>query len=112
MPSVSPLDPLTNPHDRNLAPSIVPKHIQRAALVIFMVLLAVATFWAMGDHWRRSTFTYGVALAWLAAMRLTCDPSTLGFLSVRSRRFDVVFLGLVSAGMLALSSSIDALGSG
>ncbi|WP_350338241.1 DUF3017 domain-containing protein [Corynebacterium sp. MSK297] len=102
---------LANPHDLNLAPSRVPGWLQWGGMAAFIVLLAAAVWFLVADHWRRSTFALGVAMLWLAVLRLTCDSSTLGVFAVRSRRFDASFSAVAGAALMFLSASVDALGS-
>lgn len=102
---------LANPHDLNLAPSRVPGWLQWTGMAAFIVLLATAAWFLVADHWRRSTFALGVAMLWLAALRLTCDSAKLGVFAVRSRRFDAAFSAVAGAALMFLSASVDALGS-
>lgn len=102
---------LDNPHDRHLKPSRIPRIIQYVGLGLFLLGLVAASVFALTDHWRRATFTLGSSMLWLALLRLTCDSTTLGVLSVRSRRFDCLFASALGGAMMFLSASIDALGS-
>ena len=102
---------LANPHDLNLAASHVPGWLQWSGMAAFIVLLAAAAWFLFADHWRRATFALGVAMLWLAALRLTCDSAKLGVFAVRSRRFDAAFSAVAGAALMFLSASVDALGS-
>lgn len=102
---------LANPHDLNLAASRVPGWMQWSGMAAFIVLLAAAAWFLVADHWRRATFALGVAMLWLAALRLTCDSAKLGVFAVRSRRFDAAFSAVAGAALMFLSASVDALGS-
>ena len=102
---------LANPHDLNLAASRVPGWMQWSGMAAFIVLLAAAAWFLFADHWRRATFALGVAMLWLAALRLTCDSAKLGVFAVRSRRFDAAFSAVAGAALMFLSASVDALGS-
>ena len=102
---------MANPHDLNLAASRVPGWMQWSGMAAFIVLLAAAAWFLFADHWRRATFALGVAMLWLAALRLTCDSAKLGVFAVRSRRFDAAFSAVAGAALMFLSASVDALGS-
>ncbi|MCS4535897.1 DUF3017 domain-containing protein [Corynebacterium sp. HS2168-gen11] len=103
--------PLDNPHDVNLAPSRIPTALQKAAVGAFVLLVIASGLFAYFEHWRRATFSLGVALVWLAGVRLTCDSRILGVLAVRSRVFDSAYCLGMGALMLFLSASVDSLGS-
>ncbi len=102
---------LANPHDQGLAPSRLPRALQWAGLVLFLVGTATATGFAITEHWRRATFVLGISMLFLAVLRLSCDSRVLGVFAVRSRCFDAVFCALVGGTMAFLAASVDALGS-
>ncbi|AKK02416.1 DUF3017 domain-containing protein [Corynebacterium epidermidicanis] len=102
---------LANPHDVGLAPSRLPKQIQFFGLAALAVLLVVALGYFVTEHWRRGTLVFGVAVLWLAVLRLACDSGVLGVLAVRSRRFDFWFTTGLGCAIVYLAVSIDALGS-
>ncbi len=77
---------------------------------LFVGLGAAAMFLGL-ERWRRATFTLGATMIWLGLIRQWLPDSLLGVFSVRSRRFDLFFCGLLGAGMIFLSVSVDALGS-
>ncbi|WIM71421.1 DUF3017 domain-containing protein [Corynebacterium suedekumii] len=107
----SPLGALDNPHDAGVVPSRLPRPVQWAGLALFLVGVAVASGFAVTEHWRRATFVLGASLLWLAVLRLTFDSRVLGVFAVRSRRFDAFFCLIVGGAMAFLSASVDALGS-
>lgn len=102
---------LKNPHDRDLARSKLSRTLQFIGIALFVLGLVVSAVFLLTDHWRRSTFTLGVALLFLTILRLVCDSSVLGPLAVRSRRFDAIFTGVLGGLMVFLAASVDALGS-
>ncbi len=102
---------LTNPHDGELPPSVLPVPVQWAGLAVFVVGVIVSGVFSVTEHWRRATFTLGAALLWLSVLRLSCDSQVLGVLAVRSRQFDAIFTALGGAAMLFLATSVDSLGS-
>ncbi|AZA10805.1 hypothetical protein CGERO_02405 [Corynebacterium gerontici] len=102
---------LRNPHDVNLPPSKVPVLLQWVGIALFIALTVASGVFSYGNHWRRATFTLGVALAWLSVLRLVCDSSVMGVFAVRSRKFDVTFTAALSALMLYLSATVESLGS-
>ena len=102
---------LDNPHDANLAPSLLPPAAQWAAIGLFVAGVVVSGGYAAFEYWRRATFLLGLALLWLTVVRLTCDSSRVGVLAVRSRRFDAFFCVALGFAMMWLSWSVDSLGS-
>ncbi|MDO4686383.1 MAG: DUF3017 domain-containing protein [Corynebacterium sp.] len=100
-----------NPHDRDARPSSLPPKLQRVGFFVFLVGLVVACGFLATDHWRRSTFTLGCCLLWLAGLRLTCDGEQLGVLAVRSQKFDALFCTAVGGMMVFLAGTVDSLGS-
>lgn len=103
--------PLDNPHDAGLEPSSLPKRLQYAFLVLFLLGVIASGVFALTEHWRRASFTLGAALLWLSVVRMTCDSKLLGVLAVRSRHFDAVYTGIIGALMVFLATSVDSLGS-
>lgn len=102
---------LANPHDVGLAPSKLSHKVQKAGVILFIVAVVVASIFALTEHWRRATFTLGLSLLYLSALRLSCDSKTMGVLAVRSRKFDAIYTAVVGGIMIFLASSVDALGS-
>ena len=102
---------LDNPHDRGLAPSMLPLWAQRAMAGVFLVAFVLSGIYAATEHWRRATFTLGAAMLWLTLVRLMCDSKVIGLVAVRSKRFDTLFTTALGAAMMWLSWSVDALGS-
>ncbi|WJZ01790.1 DUF3017 domain-containing protein [Corynebacterium freiburgense] len=100
-----------NPHDSGNQPSSLPLRFQRVGLAIFVAGLIAACGFLATEHWRRSTFTLGCCLLWLAGLRLSCDSETLGVLAVRSQRFDAVFCSAIGGAMMFLAGTVDSLGS-
>lgn len=80
-------------------------------LALFVLAFVVATVFSATEHWRRATFTLGMAMLWLTACRLTCDSQVMGLLAVRSRRFDALFCTATGALLVWLAVSVDSLGS-
>ncbi|AKK04948.1 putative DUF3017 family protein [Corynebacterium mustelae] len=105
------ITPLDNPHDVDLKPSVVPRGLQYAAMVVFVIAVIASGVFSFTEHWRRATFTLGVALLWLSLVRITCDSKVLWVLAVRSRHFDAAYTALGGALMVFLASSVDSLGS-
>lgn len=80
-------------------------------LALFVVGFIAASFLSATEHWRRATFTLGVSMMWLTVCRLTCDSQVMGWLAVRSRRFDALFSSCAGAALVWLAVSVDSLGS-
>ena len=89
--------------------SRIPLVYQRIVVALFVVGMSVAVLFVAFQHWRRGSFVMGTSMVWLAIARATCDSETLGVLSVRSRRFDVVFCFTVGLVVLYLAVSMDAM---
>ena len=101
---------LANPHDAGAPPSLLPPVLQYCGLGIFGALLVFALVCGVTDHWRRATFALGVALTWLAGLRLVCDSRVMGVLGVRSRRFDAAFTTTLGVSMMFVAGTVDSLG--
>ncbi len=114
VPSVRPAtraEALHNPHDVALRPSRIPVSVQRAGVAAFVAVAAASAVFALTDHWRRATLSLGVAMLWLAVVRLVCDSRIVGVFAVRSRRFDALFAAATGFAMSFLALSVDSLGS-
>ena len=113
MPSrvLSEAEMLANPHDAGLAPSRLPKTVQKIGVGLFILGMVVATLFAFTEHWRRATFTLGISMIFLAVLRLICDSQAMGLLAVRSRRFDACYCTILGGVMTFLATSVDSLGS-
>ncbi len=102
---------LANPHDVHLPPSRLSVRQQRLGVGVFLLGLVVVAVFLLTEHWRRGTFAFGMCLLWLAGLRWVADGRVMGVLSVRSRRFDSLYTGILGALMIYLSASVDSLGS-
>nr|WP_199323622.1 DUF3017 domain-containing protein [Corynebacterium diphtheriae] len=109
--SVPRLSPFDNPHDVGRKESPIPSYLQYIAVAAFVGIVVSSGIFAFTEHWRRATFALGVALLFLAVLRVVCDSKILGVLAVRSVVFDVAFSLVVGGMMVFLSYSIDSLGS-
>ena len=74
-----------------------------ACLVVVVAALALTAF----EHWRRGAATLAVAAGLAAVLRLVLPDRAVGTLAVRSRRFDVVFLLVLTALLTALAFAIS-----
>ena len=88
-----------------------PQFCSTVAWAFFGALLVFALVCGVTDHWRRATFALGVALTWLAGLRLVCDSRVMGVLGVRSRRFDAAFTTTLGVSMMFVAGTVDSLGS-
>ena len=102
---------LANPHDEGMPASLLPAPVQYAGVVVFLACLVFAAVCGLTEHWRRVIFVLGVALVWLAGLRLVCDGRIMGVLSVRSRRFDAALNCALGGAMMFLAGTVDSLGS-
>lgn len=105
------LSPLDNPHDVGLRSSALSKPVQYTFVALFVVGVVASGIFSLTEHWRRASFTLGMALLWLSVVRLTCDSKVLGVLAVRSRKFDAIYTAIVGGAMVFLAASVDSLGS-
>lgn len=102
---------LDNPHDINNRPSRLPRWAQWVGVGVLCAGLVLGVVLLVTEHWRRATFMLGVCMLWVAVLRVLCDSRVVGLIAVRSKRFDVLFSGMLGAALVGLSVSIDALGS-
>ncbi|MDK7213322.1 DUF3017 domain-containing protein [Corynebacterium pyruviciproducens] len=109
--SNQPVIGLDNPHDVNLPPSRLPALWQEVGVGVFCVGLVAVLAFLFTEHWRRATFVLGLDFLVLSVLRAVCDSHILGVLSVRSRRFDIMFTTAVGLVMMVLAASVDSLGS-
>lgn len=100
-----------NPHDKDVAPSPLPRPLQWALVAIFVLLVAAGVIFIAMDRWRRGTTAIGAGLVFLATIRWMVDSDVLGIFAVRSRKFDCLFAGSIGLIMMYLAISVDTLGS-
>lgn len=55
------------------------------------------------DHFRRGTTLLAIALGWALFLRQTLPPRHVGWLQVRSKRTDLLVLGALFVGVVALA---------
>lgn len=72
---------------------------------LFVVLLGVSIglAWVGLSHWKRGSFTIGVAFVVGTLLRAFLPADRVGLLGVRRRLVDVVCLGLLGVGIVVLS---------
>lgn len=106
-------DPLENPHSTGVSQrgENWPRWIQNLLIGGLFFGLAAAGMFLFLDRWRRATLVFGLTLIYLAGIRQVLPDRIIGILSVRSKRFDLVFCGTIGAAMVFLAASVDALGS-
>ncbi|MEI2777408.1 MAG: DUF3017 domain-containing protein [Tetrasphaera sp.] len=68
---------------------------------------AAGVLWAVTDHMLRATVTMGASLVLGAVLRLTLPARAAGGLVTRGRAFDVIFLVLLAAAVLAAGFALD-----
>ena len=86
------------------------RFITAVPVCIVLALVLAAAILVVVDRWRRGAVVFSGALLVGAVLR-ACLPSTrAGLLQVRSRVFDVAFLGSLAGLVFWLATSIDALG--
>ncbi len=78
-------------------------------LIGFFALLGLAVVFVLLDRWRRGSFTFGVGLMYLAALRWVVDSEVLGVLAVRSRKFDAWWTGCLGLAIVLIALSVEPL---
>lgn len=71
------------------------------ALIVAGLVLAIL------DHWRRGSVALAAGAALAAVLRLILPARLAGVLAVRSRRFDVAFLILVTALLVVMAFAVQ-----
>lgn len=99
--------PLDNPHDDGFQ-SKIPRSIQGILIGVFVFGIISSFIFISLGYWRRGSVGIGTSMLLLAALRLVCDSSVLGVLSVRSRRFDVLFCSLTGLAIVFLALTLSA----
>lgn len=79
-------------------------------LVIAGVIIAICL--VLFDRWRRGALVFGGTTVAAAFFRATISSQWIGYLRVRGRVSDTVWLGICGVAILWLANSIDALGTG
>jgi uncharacterized membrane protein len=72
--------------------------------------LVVAFSLVAAGYWRRGALVMAIGVGVAAALRLTLTDERAGLLAVRSRTFDILTTGSVSAAVLYIAWTIDPLG--
>lgn len=81
-------------------------------LAIILAGIVITLLLMVFDRWRRGAFALGVVALLAAVLRAALPHTKAGLLIVRSKVFDVAFLGLIGVMVIWLSLSVDALGTG
>lgn len=78
----------------------------RAVPVTVVVLVGlVGLLLVASGHWRKGAAVLGAAAGVGAVLRLVVPPRLIGPLEVRGRRFDVLFLGVLTV-LLAVATTV------
>src|SRR5690349_3078967 len=78
-------------------------------LLVAMIFIAAFVLVVAG-YWRRGALVIAIGVGVAAALRLALSEDRAGLLVVRSRAIDFVTTASVSAAMLYIAWTIDALG--
>lgn len=73
------------------------------ALAFIIAIFSVGVVLVILKYWRKGTFIMGFALVCASAYRAVAAPERAGLLVVRGKRFDVAFLLLAGASLMALA---------
>lgn len=79
------------------------KLLRGLPLVVVLAIVAVAVGLALFGHWKRGAVTIAAASGVALLLRIVTPSRHLGPLAVRSRRFDIAFL-LVLTGLLTVAA--------
>lgn len=74
-----------------------------APLLAVLAVLALAMVVLATGHWRRGSFTIGVAVLLAALLRAVLPTRRVGLLAVRSRVFDVLLTLCAGVALIALT---------
>lgn len=77
-------------------------------LLIVIGIVVIGLGLVVIGHWRRGTALIGAGLCVGAAERALLSRQTAGLLQVRSRAFDVTFLGGCGIAMIVLAFAVPA----
>lgn len=83
--------------------------VQWPIMLVGLFLVAAFALVATG-YWRRGALVMAIGIGVAAALRLTLTDDRAGLLTVRSRTFDVLTTGSVSAAVFYIAWTIDPLG--
>lgn len=72
-------------------------------LAVVLLGVSIGLAWVGLTHWRRGSFTIGVAFLVGMLLRAVLPADKVGLLGVRRRLVDVVCLGLLGAGIVTLA---------
>ncbi len=67
--------------------------IRAVPIIVVLLIAAIGLGWIATGHWRRGAAVLAAAAAVGAVLRLLVPDGSVGPLAVRSRTFDVIFLG-------------------
>jgi hypothetical protein len=85
---------------------VADRRLVRAIPITLVLLVAAAgLLWVAGGHWRRGAAVLAAAAGFAAGLRLVVPDGSIGPLAVRSRAFDVTFLGALAL-LLALATTV------
>ncbi len=83
--------------------------VQWPIMLVGLFLVAAFALVATG-YWRRGALVMAIGVGVAAALRLTLTDDRAGLLMVRTRTFDVLTTGAVSAAVFYIAWTIDPLG--
>lgn len=75
-------------------------------LLIVLLVVSTGTAVAVGAHWKRASFIIGCGVALGAVLRLVLSTPSAGMLAVRAKWMDVLVLGALAGGIIAMTLSV------
>jgi hypothetical protein len=76
-------------------------------IAVVLALIVAGLVLALLDHWRKGSAALAGAAGLAALLRLVLPARLVGVLAVRSRRFDVLFLVLTTALLVAMALAVQ-----
>lgn len=80
--------------------------LRQLPLLAVLVVVGIGLVVVAVGHWRAGLVIMGLAMIGAAVLRLTLPLRRAGFLAVRSRTIDVVFLGVTGLALTGIALAV------